>query len=193
MDIKPQWEGERPGGVYFDPVDEPTPGNAILVTFAHDRRLRFYGLSVEDCLRSLMTTLGHDEEEILFRRVAESGLTEIHVWDVAVPAGTIRNRANAPRRLLGCYRRIWSSRWAMTTSPEIAERYGILTVYIRSDESGGNCNYLDRTGMIRPLGVNLPADAIDMLDHDEAYAREEIEMAIVEWMEPIFPYSPHSR
>jgi len=102
MDIAQHWEGGLTNDIYFDPVDEPTPGNTILVTFAHDKRLKFYGPTVEDCLRSLLTTCGDKHTEILFRRVPEDDVdVEVHAWDLAVPVGTVRNRASA--RQGGCW------------------------------------------------------------------------------------------
>ena len=174
--------------LYFDPVDEPAPGKAVLITSRFDPVMRKRGASVERCL---LNYLGDESpEDVLFRRVDENAFNRIlDVWEVDSTRASIADRG--PKRLLGCFHPVSTFARTVRIDEELGRRYGIVEVYVRSDEIAGNFSYLDRTGKVRPLYLVIAGEAVEE-GAPEEMLREEIEDAIPQELEPVFQY-PQNR
>lgn len=172
--------------IYYDPVDEPRVGSAVMITSSEDRRRRWRANSVESCLRAFLE--GQSGENYLFRRVDPKS-AYLSVWEIPEPERKDQLITGVPGRLLGCYDCISSFRRTVRISPELAERYGVQEVYLLSDEIAEHFSYLDRTGKIRPLRLIVDGSAVEP-DADEAFLREEVEHAIPYTLEAVYPIVP---
>lgn len=172
--------------LYFDPVDEPAPGKAVLITSRTSSWMRKRGPTVERCLLKYVGR--RSPEDVLFRRVnAESLAADLDVWEVDSTRATVADCG--PRRLLGCFYPTSSFARTVRIDEELGRTYGIVEVYVRSDEIAGNFSYLDRTGKVRPLYLVIDGEAVEE-GAPEEMLREEIEAAIPQELEPVFQYPP---
>lgn len=171
--------------IYFDPLDGDYLPAAYLGVHQGNRRIRGRGTTLEDCLRSVIRE--GTGENWLFRRADPTEAT-ILVWEIPNPVIRGKRITGTPGPLLGGYVEIYSYHRKISTSPEIAERYGILEVIIHyDDEHGAQFNYLDRTGKIRPLlGMRVSSDFLDD-GIDDHWVRNEFEQAITDTMTPLYP------
>lgn len=170
--------------LYFDPVDEPAPGKAVLITSRTNSWMRKRGASVERCLLNYLGDVS--PEDVLFRRVDENSLVaDLDVWEVDSTRASIADSGS--RRLLGCFYPISTFARTVRIDEELGRKYGIVEVYVRSDEIAGNFSYLDRTGKVRPLYLVIAGEAVEE-GAPEDMLREEIEDAIPRELEPVFQY-----
>lgn len=172
--------------IYFDPADEPVEGSAILMTSDLDRRRKWRADTVEGCLRLFLKSWDEDAEDWIFRR-SEDDLGSFSLWEIANPVRKGKSISGTPGRLLAQYHMVSSFRRTITIDPELGQRYGVVEVYMLSDEVAGNFSYLDRTGKIRPLYLRVAGEAVEP-GSDKSFLREEVEAAIPESLEPVYPY-----
>ena len=176
--------------LYLDPVDEPRPGKFILVLNKDDRRFRWRGATVEEALHKYLDRgIGISPENILFRRVEhDSWFDSLRVWEVDSPRAKAPDPGDRNARLLGCLYPISTFARTVRINPALATEYGVVEVYMQSDEIADHYSYLDRTGKIRPVNLIVDGDAIEE-EASEDILRDAIEDAIPQALEPVFQYA----
>lgn len=181
--------------IYYDPADTPADGKLVLVT--NDRYPRFQGrgASLEDAFRNYLDGTRGDPDECIFRRVARgSSEHELSVWEIDPPkrGNMAKSRHDlSGARLLGCYNEISTLEKTVRIDPTLAQKYGVVEVYMRAEWSSDNYCYLDRTGKIRPVRLIVDGMAIEPGTSDEDL-KEAIEDAIIVTLEPLFQIAEDS-